>query len=213
MKITTKKVVWITIVILLLLVILFYKPILTGYAKFLTTNIKLKHSDIVVILGGNPTYRTDKAIELYKENYSKKIVIIKTLQMVNPKYKNLYLSNDKVSAKILKLHHTPYILLKPKKPVGSTQDEANTIKDYIIKNHNIKSVTLVTDNYHSYRAYHIFNYTFSKYNLKDVKLGVIYTTNNIFNETNWFKDSHGLSAYILETLKLFKYNYLKIKDL
>ena len=70
-----RKVVIITVIILILLVSQ-YKSILTGYARFfIVDNITVAENASIVILSGGPFTRIPKALELYKKGYGKRLLL------------------------------------------------------------------------------------------------------------------------------------------
>ena len=186
--------------------IIFYQEILTSYAKFFSVDNAQKGADGILILAGNSSTRTLRAIELLKNGYAKNILVT-TPKNGLTKDKDLikfYNYDNDITNKILKKKNiTPIVIESLKDGATSTFDEAYDLVHYL-KKHKLKRVILVTDTFHSRRALYAFNKIF-ELNGIDTKLNISSAKNEIFNEENWYKSELGLSAYITEGFKFIIY--------
>lgn len=199
-----KKIILIILPIVLFIVIISqYEFFLIQYARFFTINNGTKGADAIVLLSGGMSTRAPYAIELYKKNYAP-LILITDEKLPNPAMRKLYLSSyEKVQriANYLKVE-VPLVALKSfKGGATSTFDEAYDLKLYSEK-HNYRHLILVTDDFHSRRALYAFNKVFKK---SDIQIECMGVKNAIFNEYNWWRSDKGISAYILEGIKLFVY--------
>jgi uncharacterized SAM-binding protein YcdF (DUF218 family) len=185
--------------------IFFYKEILTGYAEFFHIDNATKGADAIVVLSGDMTKRIDKAIELQKNGYANKILM--TQQTFKEHKYDFVLSPAEIKKRILQYHHiTNYETVNNSKAnVTSTFDEAYDIARYA-KEHNLKHIIIVTNDFHTRRALYAFDKIFAKFNLKDkVLLEVSSVKNGNYKDNNWWKHEAGLKAYPLEGIKYLMY--------
>ena len=83
----------------------------------------------------------------------------------------------------------------------STFDEAYDLLAFCNKE-NLKHIIIVTDSFHTRRAFFAFKKVFKGSN---IKVEVSSASNEIFNEENWWLSDRGISAYILEPIKFAVY--------
>ena len=67
-----------------------------------------------------------------------------------------------------------------------------------MKKKNYRHLILVTDAFHSRRAYHAFQTVFEE---TEINIEMSAASNKIFNENNWWTSDQGISAYVLESIK------------
>ena len=79
----------------------------------------------------------------------------------------------------------------------STFDEAYDLRKFSEKA-GFKRLILVTDAFHTRRAYHAFQTVFSG---SEIHLEMSAAKNDIYNESNWWTSDQGISAYVLESIK------------
>ena len=79
----------------------------------------------------------------------------------------------------------------------STFDEAYDLRKFSEKE-GFKRLILVTDAFHTRRAYHAFQTVFSG---SGIRLEMSAARNDIYNELNWWTSDQGISAYVLESIK------------
>ena len=119
----------------------FYKEILVSYANFFTINNPTKSADGILILAGHSVPRIPKAIELYKNNFSKTILLTSPKEeSFQKEYKEFYgLSDSEITIEILKQNGiNPIIIKSSKNGATSTFDEAYDLVKFV-KKHNLKT--------------------------------------------------------------------------
>ena len=79
----------------------------------------------------------------------------------------------------------------------STFDEAYDLLKFS-ENKRYRHIILVTDTFHTRRAYHAFQTVFGD---TKIKLEMSAASNEIFNVHNWWTSDQGISAYVLESIK------------
>jgi len=189
-----KKVIYFFVVIILFVAV-FYKEILTSYYNLLVENDSLTKADAIFILGGGATKRTLAAVELYKNGYAKEILYAKTkdssLKETKTKdYKEYILKKASVNSYQILHNH--------QKIATSTFDEAYEAILYAKKN-RLKTMILVTDQFHSKRA----KYTFVKIaNKLKYKIDImVYSIKKDFpfydyDSKNWWENPY-IFAYVM----------------
>ncbi len=180
---------------------------LTQYAQFFTLDNATKNADLILILSGNWTTRTHKAIQLRQANYAPKIATTFEAPMTSA-FAHLFPTSDTICINIvLKNNQLSPVLLIPSSKNGATStfDEAQDLVKYIKQNPNTKHIILVSDAFHTRRAYFAFKKVFKANGLMAIKLEIAAANNGRFNETNWWKSESGLVSYLLEPLKFVVY--------
>ena len=177
--------------------LLFVTYTLTPYAELFKKEKLYKNVDAIIILSGNPKTRSKRAIELFNGKVSDKIYMTETPSTAHKEQK-------KVLNKIFNLEGVKFDVL-PSLNGGATStfDEARDAVVYA-KKMGWNSIIIVTDEFHSARAYYAFSKVFKLLKSK-TKIGIATAKNDIFNVNNWWKSDTGISAYVLEALKFIVY--------
>ena len=197
------KIVFMVSFIIVILLYIFRAPILTGMAKILIVEDPLSNADIIYLLTGDVTSRPFHAVELYRENYTNKIVIPQ--HEINPAEKlGIYPNPTEAAIKVLHqkgVNKSDIIVIDFDNGVTSTEDEAIALLRYIDTT-NIKNVIIVTNAFHSFRAKYIF-----KKVLKGISVKIMLSPASHwkFDETNWWKFEEGLIDVNNEYLKFIHY--------
>ena len=89
------------------------------------------------------------------------------------------------------------IIQSQKGGATSTFDEAYDLLKLSEKK-RYRHLIIVTDAFHTRRAYHAFKTVFKD---KGIKIEMSGASNEIFNEKNWWTSDQGISAYVLESIK------------
>jgi uncharacterized SAM-binding protein YcdF (DUF218 family) len=79
----------------------------------------------------------------------------------------------------------------------STFDEAKDTLAYA-KEKNWKRIIIVTDEFHTHRAFYAFNKIFAE---SKVRVEVAGAANEVFSIENWWKSDRGIMAYLGESIK------------
>lgn len=150
-----------------------------------------------LILGGNPLIRLNGAIALYKSGIVKKIYITQPKNHIQT-YNRLLQSEFEKLSLVLSSLKIPYeVVQNPRNGATSTLEEA---RDFVrfAKENNLHEVLILTDSFHTSRAYDTFESVFKQEGL-DTKLYIIGVPNPYYNTSNWWKSELGLRTYIVES--------------
>jgi len=188
----------ISIFIVTVVVFLLFLPyLLSAYAELFSKEILFKDADAIVILSGNPKTRVNRAIELFKSRVSDKIYMTQTP-------KNAHIIQKSMVKKIMQAENINFFVIPSLKGgATSTYDEAKDVALYA-KKFDWKKIVIVTDEFHSARAYYAFKKVFNILESK-TEIGIATAKNSVFNVNSWWRSDAGISAYILEALKFMVY--------
>jgi len=169
--------------------------LLRGMGAYLIIASKIEAANAIVVLSGGDESRMTEALRLYNQNYARKIILTETGQKVEG-YKQLHSFDMRI---VLLNNGVPSgnILITEKK-VSSTRDEVLAVKN-LMKNQQMNSAIIVTDPYHTRRAFGIFQDAFKD---SGIKLMIQPTTNSWYNSRTWFLKPEGWKYTLLEYLKL-----------
>ena len=196
-----KKLLLVLILFSGLIAVSFYKheSILTAYAKFFTVNNAKPGADALVVLSGGKFTRIPHALKLFEKGYAPEILLTDEKKR-NIRFAHLLPNNEMIAqAMIEELGLTaPVSIIQSKKGgATSTFDEAYDLLKLSEKK-NFRHLILVTDAFHSRRAYHAFQTVFEE---TGINIEMSAASNKIFNENNWWTSDQGISAYVLESIK------------
>ncbi len=176
-----------------------HQPILSSYAEFYTVNNTSSGADAIVVLSGGKATRIPHALKLFAENYAPRLLLTDEKKM-NVRFAHLFSTNEEIAqAMIDELKLSVPIITVPSIKGGATStfDEAYDLRKFSEKE-GFKRLILVTDAFHTRRAYHTFQTVFSG---SEIQLEMSAAQNDIFNESNWWTSDQGISAYVLESIK------------
>ena len=184
-----------------LIAVSFYKheSILTAYAKFFNINNAKPGADALVVLSGGKFTRIPHALKLYEEGYATEILLTDEKKR-SIRFAHLLPKNEMIAqAMIEELGLTaPFSIIQSQKGgATSTFDEAYDLLKLSEKK-NYRHLIIVTDAFHSRRAYHAFQTVFEE---TEINIEMSAASNKIFNENNWWTSDKGISAYVLESIK------------
>jgi len=176
-----------------------YRYILTAYAKFFTVNKATPGADVIVVLSGGNGTRIPHALKLYEEGYAPEILLTDEKKM-NIRFSHLFPTNEMIAkAMIEELRmNAPVSTIKSQKGgATSTFDEAYDLLKFS-ESKRYRHLILVTDAFHTRRAYHAFQTVFES---TKIKIEISAASNEIFDVNNWWTSDQGISAYVLESIK------------
>ena len=176
-----------------------YKSILTAYAKFFKVNNATPGADVIVVLSGGKDIRIPHALKLFEEGYAPEILLTDEKKR-NIRFSHLFPTNGMIAqAMIEELEMSvPFSTIQSQKGgATSTFDEAYDLLK-LSENKRYRHLILVTDEFHTRRAYHAFQTVFEE---TDIKIEMSAVSNEIFNVNNWWTSDQGISAYVLESIK------------
>ena len=176
-----------------------YRSILTAYAKFFTVNNATPGADVIVVLSGGKETRIPHALKLFEEGYAPEILLTDEKKR-NIRFSHLFPTNKMIAqAMIEELEMSVQVstIQSQKGGATSTFDEAYDLLK-LSENKKYRHLILVTDSFHTRRAYHAFQTVFED---TEIKIEMSATSNEIFNANNWWTSDQGISAYVLESIK------------
>ena len=176
-----------------------YRSILTAYAKFFTVNNATPGADVIVVLSGGKNSRIPHALKLFEEGYATEILLTDEKKR-NIRFSHLFPTNGMIAqAMIEELEMSvPVSTIRSQKGgATSTFDEAYDLLKLSEKK-RYRHLILVTDAFHTRRAYHAFQTVFED---TEIKIEMSAASNEIFNVNNWWTSDQGISAYVLESIK------------
>ena len=185
----------------LLIIVSSHSFLLRSYASFFSVNNYKKGADAILILGGSADTRAKKSIELLNYGYSTNILITQPAPPIK-EYQKLWVSDFDNLKTILAFEKVKYkVVPSINGGAKSTFDEARDLLKYSEK-YNLKRIIIVTDIFHTRRAKYAFDQVFKKSNCI---IEIAGASNEIYDETNWWKTERGLNAYVSEIFKLTIY--------
>jgi len=143
----------------------------------LVDNDTIKPSDAIILLEGDGLFRVNKAVELYREGYSKKILF--SGGIFDPNYGSF--PKEYIIPELLKNSVKNEDIILEVKSLN-TQDEAVEVME-ICKNRHWKRIILVASHYHQYRAYLTFLKAMRNANL------LIEIINGTSQNLKWFEET------------------------
>ena len=176
-----------------------YRSILTAYAKFFSVNNATPGADVIVVLSGGKDTRIPHALKLFEEGYATEILLTDEKKR-NIRFAHLFPTNEMIAQAMieeLEMSVPVSTIQSQKGGATSTFDEAYDLLKLSEKK-RFRHIILVTDAFHSRRAYHAFQTVFED---KEIKIEMSAASNEIFNVNNWWTSDQGISAYVLESIK------------
>ncbi len=178
-------------------------------AKFLIIEKSFAKADAIWVLGGSSVYqeRTQKAAELYQQGVSDKIFVI------DDNSRGGWNDGEKRNIPYFELSKRELIkngvdekAIEIVKPIGDGTNYEATLFAEKSQNNAIKSLLLVTSEYHTRRALWTFEHLVNKNNLQ-IEIGVISATQTKQMPTTffWWLSSKELQFVITEYLKFIYY--------
>ena len=176
-----------------------YRSILTAYAKFFTVNNATTGADVIVVLSGGKDTRIPHALKLFEEGYALEILLTDEKKR-NIRFSHLFPTNEMIAQVMieeLEMSVPVSTIQSQKGGATSTFDEAYDLLK-LSENKRYRHLILVTDAFHTRRAYHAFQTVFED---TEIKIEMSAASNEIFNVNNWWTSDQGISAYVLESIK------------
>ena len=128
---------------------------------------------------------------------------------INNKYSELIPNQIDIAKSIIKMDKIGTdvkIIPSLKGGAGSTIDEAHDILDFA-QNNNYKNIIIVTDKFHTARAYRTIKKVFHQ-NEANIKINISGAKNNIFNNQNWWQSDLGITSIFSEYMKSIAYLFI-----
>lgn len=184
---------------MILLIVFFFAVILfRAMGSFLIVSSELEYANAIVVLSGGDESRMQEALDLYNQDYSHLIVLTETGDVVEG-YDHLHSFDMRIE--LLHQGIPSGNILLTNQVVTSTEAEAEAVKQ-LLTTHQFISCIVVTDPYHTRRAYTIFKDVFAD---TGIKVMIRPTSNHWYTADTWFLKLDGWRFTILEYAKYFSY--------
>lgn len=169
---------------------------LSSYGHYLVVDEEPRKCDTIVVLsGGGNVSRVTKGVELYQKGYSSRI-IMSGGGNVTSKFKEADLMSMEAQDQ-----GVPFTSILLESESKSTYDNAVYVKN-IIQRYNLKSILLVTSNYHTRRAKYIFEEVFKN---TSVEIITVSAPDSEFSPSTWWKNHEGQQRALTELANLIIY--------
>lgn len=182
-------------------------------ARCLIVSVPLGRADAIVVLSGSSTLmeRVQHAARLYSEDRSRKILLTSDGQQggwSSAEQRNPYFHEIAIRELIrLGVPAEDVEVIRPS--VDSTWQEAMLVSQYS-KNHNLRSVLIVTSSYHSRRALWTFRTVFGDGSTQ-LGLDPVATGIQTPSPATWWLHRKGWQLVFVEYLKLIDYRLAVLK--
>lgn len=189
---------FLVLLLILLGLLLFYRPLLEGAGRFLIVADELSPSDALVVLGGGEGERTRHGLELYRKGLAP--ILICTGGKVSLPWAEETTVASLIKRVLLK-EGVPeeVIILAP--DTTSTWEDAQAVRRLAL-GRGLKSLIIVSTNYHMRRASWTFRRAFEG---QGVRLLFSPAPGSRFDPKGWWRRESDLMALNSEYLKLLLY--------
>ncbi len=186
---------------LVLVLIIFLKPILRGLGNYLVAEDTLEYSELVVVLGGSSYERGMEAVKVHQLYPAKRYVttgghVPNTLLALDTA-----LLESELTAHLMTRKGIPDSLIMPLRTATSTQEEAIEVRTFAEKE-NYKSITVISNDYHLRRVRRTFDKAFEGSNILIRYHGA---PSEDFDPNSWWQKESGLVLTNNEYIKLIYY--------
>lgn len=194
-----KKIFIFTIIMIVFLQFpLFHRFWLTQVGGFLVYQDKIEPADAILVLGGGKPERVLQGVELYQRKYGDKMIFTGECDTA------IYGPSHHWALQAEKLAESKEV---PKRKIitilnsRSTHDDA-TLSKTVCDKHNFKSLIVISEPYHTKRAF----YTFKKvYKNSGVKIMIYPAQHSWYKKNIWWQSEEGLMATNGEYVKFIYY--------
>ena len=200
-----KATVFLSVLQVILLLLLFSLPSL---GNFLIVEDTPQSVDAIIVLMGSGPDRMLGAVDIYKQGYSDKIIMVR----------NMVSGYDLAAELGVVIPHAVDIAKDVAVQLGvpdecieilpgdalSTGDEAVIVREYLKKESQANSLMIVTSKYHSRRSKVLFVKAMKSLD-REIKIISCPTKYDNFNATQWWKNREDLKLGVLEYFKLLNF--------
>lgn len=194
----TKKMSGFKKMMILLVIFIVAIFLLREMGSFLIVSSELEYANAIVVLSGGDESRMQEALNLYNQDYSHIIVLTETGNVVEG-YDHLHSFDMRIE--LLHQGIPSGNILLTNQVATSTEQEAEAAKQ-LLTTHQFVSCIVVTDPYHTRRAYTIFKDVFAD---TGIKVMIRPTSNHWYTAGTWFLKLSGWRFTVLEYVKYFAY--------
>ena len=202
-KLFTKRVkrLWWTLFVLGVLAIIFRVQLLQSVGNFLIHEDEPQNVDGIFILGGNTYDRSNRAIELYNQGFSNRIIplganVATVLKSVGDSLPDAFITKEHLVE-----NGVPEGAVVPLPEGTSTQEESEAILNYCLNN-NYKKIIIISDKFHTKRVSWVFKDYFRN---EGVEVLICGASHSDYDEGFWWKSEGGLIMVNNEYVKLVYY--------
>lgn len=189
------------ILILTFIPVLFIVP---NLGNFLDISKAPKQSDILVCLGGGTIERIEKTLELYKQNFSTRKIILLTGD--NRTKKDIDKNIDDKRIQYLKANNIEGSTFLHEKLLTSTEEEVIFIKKYL-KENNYHSAIIVSDAPHTRRIKYLLE-NIAKEENNDLIFNLVKSDSKWWKKETYYLEKKAQTFVISESGKLL-YSFVK----
>jgi len=175
----------------------FRAPLLERIARGLCRSDEPVHADVIVVLGGDSSFRVAKAVELWKQGFATRIA----LTGPDPEFPELEIPSYARWLALLDTVGVPRDSVDVLHPSYSTFDDARLVKQFVVA-HGWRSALLVTDPYHTWRSGWIVRRTLEG---TGVVSRMVSSDPPWFHPERWWKDERQLLFVGMEYVKVAYY--------
>lgn len=176
------------LILIVLIVVLF----IVGSTIFLGPSDPLTKADAIVAISGGDTYsRTIKAVDLYHASWAPKIIFSGAARDPNSP------SNAEVMKQVAQANGVPLSSIETDKSSRNTHQNA-ILSGTLLKDNNIKTIILVTSQYHQRRASIEFAHSLGK----NVRIINQPAKDYYWNQYTWWLSPQGWYTTISELFKI-----------
>jgi uncharacterized SAM-binding protein YcdF (DUF218 family) len=167
---------------------------LRGAGAFLITGDPLERGEAVVVLGGGGEERVAEAVRLVQERYGLWLIVTEPGEVVEGQG-----PGSQVFRRVAILQGiSPDVILITEKTAQNTLQEAEAVLETMQK-HQLKSIIVVTDPFHTQRTRMIFRSVFAGSGLT---VRVHPVANHWYRSTTWFLSQAGWENTLREYIKI-----------
>ena len=176
--------------------LIFHRPMLTGFATLFRVDNPVQSDAIVLLLGGQD-HRPIRAAQLFHAGIAPTILLGTASGDVGR-----LLRETRMTLEVLAELGVPRTAIQVlPEIVTSTKEEAAAVGLYA-KTHRLSRITVVTTSFHTARARWIFRKVLRG---KDIDIRMAAMSNPAFNESDWYRSDEGLVNYFSEAIKVIYY--------
>jgi uncharacterized SAM-binding protein YcdF (DUF218 family) len=161
---------------------------------------ELEPANAIVVLSGGTESRMNEALNLYKEDYGKVIVLTETGEQTEG-YE--YLNSFDMRIQLMNNGIPSGNIMITDLTVNTTVDEAVAIRD-LMQKRQYSSAIVVTDPYHTRRSKLLFSQVFDG---TDIRIIIRPVRSSWFNSRTWFTSVKGWQFTLLEYAKLISMKF------
>lgn len=192
------KLILLLIIVFILQFPLFYKFWLGQMGGWLIYQDKLEKADAILVLGGGRSERILEGAKLYREKYANYMMMTGEFEeiMSGPVY-HWALQGRKLASR----HGVPWDRMIPIIDSKSTHDDA-TLSLAECREHNFKSLIVVSEPYHTKRSFYVFKKVFKN---SGIKVMIYPVQDSWYTRDNWYFSEKALISTIEEYIKFVYY--------